>query len=119
MLKLILILAVIYSVFQFGLGVDVNKKLEPVLEMLLSKANEELPELGEKLLENLSSEDLAGLLESQDFDLDQITDLMEENNVSMDQLTELIKEQDITGENAQEKLEQLKALMKEKMEEGA
>lgn len=119
MLKLIIILAVVYSTLQFGLGVDVNKKLEPVWDMLVSKANEELPELGEQLLDNFSAEDLSGLLESQDFDLEQMTDLLDNNDVSIDKLKELLEDQDISGDSAQEKLEQLKALMKEKMEESA
>ena len=118
MLKLIVILAVIYSVLQFGLGIDVNKKLEPLVDTLVSKANDELPELGEQLLEKLSAEDLTGLLQSQDFDLGQMTDLLENNNISLDDVNELLEQQNISGDAAKEKLEQLKELLQEKMEEG-
>lgn len=122
MFKLIFIIVGAYLIAQFALGIDVNKKLEPMLEPLIEmvseKTNETLPELGQKLFDNLSKQDLTNLIESSDFNLDDVTSMLDKNDVNLEGLSDLLESQNLDSESAKEKLEELKQLVKDKIEAG-
>jgi len=76
MTKLILKIAVIYLILQYGLKVDINGYVKPYLEPLwqeaqqelpgvtqdlLNQAQENLPELAEELMKNVDTESANGL----------------------------------------------------------
>jgi len=120
MFKLILILVVIYSALQFGLGVNINQTIEDKIAEFTEQAGDSLPELSERLKDQLgdalSSGQLEDLLQDQDLSLDNLTDLMEENDISMDKLNQMLEDKDLTSDAAKEKYEELKKRLQEKME---
>ena len=121
MFKILISLVALYFVLQVVFDVDVKEKVEPLLAPLLEVAQEHtedgFPELSKQFLENLSSQDLSSLLESQDFDLSEITTMLEDQELNLDKLAELIESQEIDTEAAQKKLEELQKLVQEKLEE--
>ena len=121
MFKLLIILGIVYSILQFGLGVDVNQHIKQQLIGASEQAKDHLPELTEQFSEQikdaLSSGNLEELLQNQDVSIENLTDMLEEKDISMDKLNELLDENNITGEAAKEKLEKLKQRIQEKMED--
>lgn len=121
MFKILFSLVVLYLILQFALGIDVKEKVEPLLAPIIEIAQEHteegFPELSKQFLENLSSQDLSKLLESQDFDLSQVTSMLENQELNLDKLSELIESQEFDTEAAQQKLEELQKLVQEKLEE--
>lgn len=121
MLKVILAVVALYLIAQFALDIDVKEEVKPVLSPLLELVQEHtedtLPELTRDFLDNLSSQDLTELLESQEFDLSQLTEMIENQGMNLEQLSELIESQEFDSEAAKAKLEELKKLVQEKLEE--
>ena len=121
MLKLIFTVIGVYLILQFGLGINVNKHLEPILEPVMELVNEQadegFPELSKQFLENISAQDLTEMLESQDLDLSTMTSMLEDNDINLEKLSEIIDSQEFDTEAAKEKLEELKKLVQEKIEE--
>lgn len=121
MFKILFSLVVLYLILQFALGVDVKEKIEPLLAPIMEIAQEHteegFPELSKQFLENLSSQDLSNLLESQDFDLSKVTSMVENQELNLDKLSELIESQEFDTAAAQQKLEELQKLVQEKLAE--
>lgn len=118
MFKILVAVIATVLVFQFT---DIEEHIEPLLAPLVEMAEEHtedgLPEIGKQWLESLSSQDLSELIESQDFDLSQVSSMLENQDLNLDQLAELIESQEFDTEAAQQKLEELKKLVQEKIEE--
>ncbi len=118
MFKILFAVIATVLVFQFT---DIEEQIEPLLAPLLEMAEQQtedgLPELGKQFLAELSSQDLSALIESPDFDLSQVSSMLEDQELNLDQLTELIESQEFDTEAAQQKLEELKKLVQEKIEE--
>ena len=121
MFKLLITLVITYFVLELVFDVNVKEKVEPLLAPIIEIAQEHteegLPELSKQFFDNLSSQDLTQLLESQDFDLSQITSMLEDQELNLEQLAELMESQQFDTEAAQQKLEELQKLVQEKLEE--
>lgn len=121
MVKTILALVVVYLLLQFVFDVDVNETvkpiIEPIAELVEEQSEQTLPEFGKDLWANLSEQNLAELLESDQLSLDELSQLIEDQQVNLEQLAQLIEEQEFDTEAAQQKLEQLKRLVEEKIEQ--
>ncbi len=121
MLKVILALLALFFIVQMFSGLDVEEHIEPLLAPIVELADEHtddnFSDLGKQFLENLSSQDLSNLIESQDFDLSEVSSMMENQELNLDKLSELIEAQEFDTEAAQQKLEELQKLVQEKLEE--
>lgn len=118
MFKILLFIVAIAAAFQFT---DIEEHIEPLLAPLMELAEEHtedgFPELGKQFFDNLSSQDLSNLIESPDFDMSQVSSMLENQELNLDKLSEMIDAQEFDSQAAQQKLEELKQLVQEKLEE--
>ena len=121
MFKIIFAVVALFIVFQVITSSEIEDDMAPLLGDVIDKISEQaeqtLPELGNKLSDALSAHDLSSLLESPEFDLSELSELIEKQEVNLEQLQELIESQEFDTEAAQQKLEQLQELVREKLEE--
>ena len=108
MLKYLIQLIIIYALLQYVFKVDLNSMIAPYLEPLTELVEDNDLTL-EDLTEKLTDGDMSELLENAD--LSQLQDLLNEQD-----LESLLEDNNLTGDDAQEKIDEIKALLQEKLE---
>jgi len=108
MLKYLIQLIIIYALLQYVFKVDLNSMIAPYLEPLTELVEDKDLTL-EDLTQKLADGDISELLENAD--LSQLQDMLGEQD-----LESLLEDNNLTGDDAQEKIDEIKALLQEKLE---
>jgi len=110
MFKLIIKIAIVYAVLQYGFKVDINGYIKPHIEPFLSNAQDELPDAAQGLLEK-AQDNLPGLAEELLEKAEPLTDAASDNPVA-----NYVKDRVESLDNAKTSIEALEKKMKEMQE---
>ena len=108
MLKYLIQLFIVYALLQYVFKIDINKMVAPYLGPVTELIDNNDLSL-EDLSQNLLDGDMSSLLEGAD--LEQIQGML-----NQDDLQEMLADKNISAEDAQEKIEQMKAQLQEKLD---
>lgn len=108
MLKYLIQLIIIYALLQYVFKVDLNSMIAPYLEPLTELVEDNDLTL-EDLTQSLTEGDMSALLENAD--ISQLQDMLSDQD-----LESLLEEHNLTGDDAQDKIDEIKALLQEKLE---
>jgi hypothetical protein len=109
MLKYLIQLIIIYALLQYVFKVDLNSMIAPYLEPLTELVEDNDLTL-EDLTKKMSDGNLSEFLENAD--LSQLQDMLNEQD-----LASMLEEHNLTSEDAQDKIDEIKLLLQEKLEE--
>ena len=109
MFKYLIQLVIIYALLQYVFKVDLNSMIAPYLEPLTELVEDNDLNL-DGLHHTLTQSELSELLE--DADLSQLTEMLDEQD-----LESMLEENNLTGDDAQDKIDEIKQLIQQKLEQ--